>query len=503
VTSADTGSRLPRPDMPAEERQRILSDVVAVGQELARYQALIAILRTELRALRVQQVGPEAGSQGMHRPFSQRALARLARPIRRLVLLLADYTIAHQDGKLLRRLHPWLVRLLATCGRRWPWRRLFPWLAELSFSGGGQLAAVSRREDVAKLVHDLRSMRRDLDHTRALAGLLRGEVRFLRGHPVARAPVPKETPGHLVRDGVVVPTDGMVSRLVGRVRVTAAPAVGPVRPLAAGAVQPTVTVTVRFHDIRALPSLERCLNALQAQRDVEMTVLIMYQGSDERAITQIEEMIHEMWLAELRPKVVGVPGPVGTDRRAILLNRALDIHYGETTNDFFYVLDHDDIVFSHALATLTVPIIGTDAALGFGKVLVARYLSFDGYDFLYRIEDFFKSSRRDLAELMVDNFFPFHAFVFHTKAMPPGYLRFDESMDRLEDYECLYRVVSTFPVSMRTVDEPVGLYCWRDERAILGPISGSSDRATDTWDRNRESLARTMLTVASLPIGGN
>jgi hypothetical protein len=504
VTSADTGSRLPLPATPAEERQRLRSELVAVGQEVARYQALIAMLRAELRSLRPHQVKPEAaGYQGMHRRLSRRVRTRMARPIRRLALRFADYTVAHDDGKLLRRMHPWLVRLLATFGRRWPLRRLFPWLAELSFSGGAQHPATTRREDVEKLQHDLRSLRRDLDHTRALAGLLRGEVRLARGHQLARASVPEESPADLVRDGVVVPTDGMVSRLVGRVQIAGTPAVGRVRPRAAKAAQPTVTVAVRFHDMRELPRLERCLYCLQAQRDVDLEVLVMFQGADHHAVTQIETMIERMWLEEKRPRVVSVPDPDQVDFRALLLNRALDIHYGKTSNDFFYVLDHDDIVFSHALATLARPIVGTGAALNFGKVLVARYLSFDGYEFLYRMDDFFKSSRRDLAELMVDNFFPIHAYIFHTRAMPPGYLRFDVSMDRLEDYECLYRVVSAFPASTRSADELVGLYCWRDERGILGPISGSSDRATSTWDRNRESLARTMISVASLPIGGH
>ena len=67
--------------------------------------------------------------------------------------------------------------------------------------------------------------------------------------------------------------------------------------------------------------------------------------------------------------LVSVPNPDGGDRRATLLNNAVRIHYEETQNDFFYVLDHDDLIFSHAVATLAGPLVGRDVAVAFGKVL--------------------------------------------------------------------------------------------------------------------------------------
>ena len=179
------------------------------------------------------------------------------------------------------------------------------------------------------------------------------------------------------------------------------------------------------------------------------------------------------------------------------MNRALEIHYEETSNDFFYVLDHDDLVFSHALATLAGPVVGSTAAVSFGKVLVARYLSLDGYDFLYRMDDHFKAAERDITEVVVDNFFPIHGYVFHTRAMPRGRLHFNESMDRLEDYEALLRVVTDFPVYTGSMETLVGLYCWKGQRAIYGPIEGASDVEAEHWALNRRLLAKAFVEVAS------
>ena len=261
--------------------------------------------------------------------------------------------------------------------------------------------------------------------------------------------------------------------------------------------RPTVTAAVRFHDIDGLPGLERSLYCLAAQRGVDLDVLVVYQGSDADGIRRIEDTIDAAWLGPRRPRVVSVPNPDGGDRRAALLNSALRVHYEETQNDFFYVLDHDDLIFSHALATLAGPLVGSDIAIAFGKVLVARYLSLHGYEFLFRMDDYFRAQDRDLAELMVDNFFPIHAYIFHTRAMPPGWLRFNEAMDRLEDYECLIRVVAEFPAAVGAVDELIGLYCWHGARAVHGPIEGIGGREMDAWERNRRLLARTMIGLAS------
>ena len=497
---APASRRGPAPE--PDEYRGLLHELTITGQEIARYQAFIAMLRWELRRLRgLPSRAPHPRNMRLRRSLSWRARSGAVRPIRWSAVRVVEHAIAHGQGGMLRSLHPWLVRLLATYGQRWPLRRLFPWLADLSFAGGAARWSPTGRGDLERVRRDVTSLRRDLDHTRALADLLLAEVRLVRTGRLARAPAPTEAPGDLVRAGVLVPTEGMVSRLAGRVRIASLPADAPEHARAGPSERPRATVAVRFHDTRELASLERCLYSLQGQRGVDLQVLIMYQGADQHGIESIETMVTGMWLDGQRPRVVGVPDPEQVDLRARLLNKALDVHYGETSNDFFYVVDHDDVVFSHAAATLAGPILGTDVAVNFGKVLAARYLSFNGYDFLYRMEDFFRSSGRDLVELMVDNFFPIHAYIFHTRAMPPGYLRFDESMDRLEDYECLYRVVSTFPASMRSMDELVGLYCWKGERAIMGPIAGSSDGTTNAWDRNRESLARTMLAVASQPTG--
>ena len=406
----------------------------------------------------------------------------------------AQFSVRHGDSRPLHWAYPFVVRTLRY-GRQSSLRRLFPWLASLSFAAdrsgpsAAPLAPVSPEQA-------LKEARRAVEHRAALASLLAYEIRHVRGGQVERATEVDVHPDELVRDGVVVPTEPMLSRLAGRVQprwIATSNDTG----LLAPDPRPTVTAAVRFHDIDGLPDLERSLHCLAAQRGVDLDVLVVYQGWDAEDILRIERAVEEAWLGPKRPRVLSVPNPEGGDRRAALLNSALRVHYEETGNDFFYVLDHDDLIFSHALATLAGPLVGSDVAIAFGKVLVARYLSLHEYEFLFRMDDFFRSQERDLAELMVDNFFPIHAYVFHTRAMPPGWLRFQEAMDRLEDYECLLRVVAEFPAAVGAIDELIGLYCWHGSRALHGPIEGIGSAETGVWERNRRLLARTMIEVAS------
>ena len=260
--------------------------------------------------------------------------------------------------------------------------------------------------------------------------------------------------------------------------------------------RPSVTVAIRFHDTRELPSLERCLYSVQAQSGVELTTLVLFQGSDESDVAMVRQSLEQVSLGATDQRLIAVPNPEGADIRSALLNRALEVHYTETSNDFFYVLDHDDVIFSHALATMAGPIAGTEAAVSFGKVDVARYLDLDGYQMLYQMDDHFKAAERDISEIVVDNFCPIHSYVYHTRAMGATRLAFNEAMDRLEDYEALLRVVTRFPVYTGAIDTLVGLYRWTGSRAVAGPIDGSSDRETAAWDRNRRLLAETFVQLA-------
>ena len=104
------------------------------------------------------------------------------------------------------------------------------------------------------------------------------------------------------------------------------------------------------------------------------------------------------------------------------------------------------------------------------------------------MDDFFRAQDRDLTELMVDNFFPIHAYIFHTRAMPPGWLRFDESLDRLEDYECLYRVVAS-SLPPWGGGWLIGLYCWHGD-GLSRANRGHRRWETNAWERNRRSWRR-------------
>ena len=193
-------------------------ELAAVGRRLARQEALIALLRAELRQARKAQAA-EAGRSGPghgRRRYGSASGAVARASVLRLARAGAEISVRHGDSGLLNWLYPFVVRTLRY-GRRSSLRRLFPWLASLSFAadrsgpGTAPLAPVSPEQA-------LRETSRAVEHGAALASLLGYEVRHVRSGRVERAPWVDVRPEQLVRDGVVVPTEAMLSRLAGRVQ---------------------------------------------------------------------------------------------------------------------------------------------------------------------------------------------------------------------------------------------------------------------------------------------
>lgn len=475
-------------------------EIASLRLEIQRLDRLLGLLRLELRSARGGFARPTPRkSEGWRARMRTEIRSSAFRIVERVRISDAEHAVRHRSpsrsGQLLR-----AVRNLPVAGRV---RRRPLFNADPESDDAGVLVgpATSADEVPARdLNHQVTEARRALAQRHALLVLLRGELRQISGEPPEPPrPVDPSVPRSVDLDGLM-PTEAMASRLVGRVRVVD-PNLGGHNPKRDPPGSPAVTVAIRFHDTRELPALERCLYSLQAQRGAAITPLVVFQGTDTESLAMIGGSLDRVWLLGPTPRLVAVPNPDGRDLRTALLNRALDIHYEETDDDFFFVLDHDDVVFSHALASMAGPIVGTDAAVSFGKVLVARYLSLDGYDVLYRMDDHFKAAERDITEITVDNFCPIHSYIYHTRAMAPTRLRFNEAMDRLEDYEALLRVVTRFPVYTGAIDTMVGLYCWTGPRAIAGPIEGAVDQEGPTWERNRRLLAETFVGVVTRPEG--
>ena len=128
----------------------------------------------------------------------------------------AEISVRHSDSRLMNWLYPFVVRALRY-GRRSSLRRLFPWLGSLTFAadrsglGAAPLSPVSPEQALTET-------RRAVEHGAALASLLGYEINHVRSGQIKRAPWVDIHPAQLVRDGVVVPTEAMLSRLAGRVR---------------------------------------------------------------------------------------------------------------------------------------------------------------------------------------------------------------------------------------------------------------------------------------------
>ena len=75
----------------------------------------------------------------------------------------------------------------------------------------------------------------------------------------------------------------------------------------------------------------------------------------------------------------------------------------------------------------------------------------------------FITQYRSRADLFIDNFIPFHSYVLDRDRIPPHLLEFDETLDRLEDYEFLVKLAVSVPFDFKNQGHPVCEYRIRDD----------------------------------------
>lgn len=223
--------------------------------------------------------------------------------------------------------------------------------------------------------------------------------------------------------------------------------------------RPTVTIGVRFHRIEYLPLLRRALYSLAAQEGVRVHVIVCCQGFGADEIQTVSLLCEKIFgICDAIWRVVSINNPEEKDLRSRLLNEIVRIHYSETDNKYISFLDYDDIWFSTAARTLVEAIESGYYALSFGDIHCANVYYDNGETFIREIKDFFEIGQKTKFDLLATNFLPLHSYMFNTSLLDMDTLTYDESLERLEDYDVLLRVArdhAITPFASRTL---IGLY---------------------------------------------
>jgi len=222
---------------------------------------------------------------------------------------------------------------------------------------------------------------------------------------------------------------------------------------------PVVTVGVRFHDSSRLALLERCLCGIGAQVGVHVHVHLALQDFTPTA----EQQIRRSSLAALDGSgfsliIENVPNPDKADLRSRLLNRIVDAHYDRGQSDYLCFIDFDDMWFGHALETLVHPLRSANYAMSYADIHCADVYTDSGQIYLRGIKDVYQISQKTKRDLLRGNFLPLHSYMFHTGRIDRSVLSYDETLERLEDFDVLLAVAGSYPVSGLYRNRLIGLY---------------------------------------------
>jgi glycosyltransferase involved in cell wall biosynthesis len=238
----------------------------------------------------------------------------------------------------------------------------------------------------------------------------------------------------------------------------------------------TLDTIVRFHDVRRLPELERCIFSLVSQSYRPLNIILVLQrfSAEEIAATRLalEPLIEDSNALTL--SIYNWEKTEPADARTFLLNKGISV----STGRFLAFLDYDDILFPEAYELVISHLQKSQAAIAFASVQLMRLHVYE--NFFYTESKLPPFKGKNLWDLFCHNFCPLHSYVLDRHKIPSHVLYFDTSLVIEEDYDLLLRICAQFKSDFSLLDTPVGYYFFKTD--------GSNTVATEKLNLEKQII---------------
>lgn len=217
---------------------------------------------------------------------------------------------------------------------------------------------------------------------------------------------------------------------------------------------------VRFHDVRRLAELERCVFSLVGQRYRPLTINLILQRFTAEQVAATEAALAPLMRLPDPPRLRlhnwNEPGIA--DARTCLLNHGLEVAEGR----YLAFLDYDDVLFPEAYELLVSKLRESRAAIAFASVQVMQA---ELRAHLFRVvgTKVPPYSGTGLADLFENNFCPIHSYVIDRSLVPAEILHFDSTLTIEEDYDLLLRICAQCPSDFSLVGTEIGYYFYKTD----------------------------------------
>lgn len=260
----------------------------------------------------------------------------------------------------------------------------------------------------------------------------------------------------------------------------------------------SLDVIVRFHDVRRLRALDRCVFSLVGQKYRPLHIYLAVQRFTPAMIEETRASLAPLLLIDHPPhlSVLNWEHPEPADARSVLLNLGL----GRGKGRYVAFLDYDDTLNPEAYRLLVGQLRRGGAAIAFGGVGVK--ISDVYSEFHYPREKRFPFDGSGLRDLFRRNFCPIHSFVIDRRRIPLAFLYFDPGMTRAEDYDFLLRICAQFPSDFTLVKTIIGEYFIKtDGSNTINTEWAYNDARNAAWQVSENFLEqRRRMTLVSFDV---
>lgn len=237
----------------------------------------------------------------------------------------------------------------------------------------------------------------------------------------------------------------------------------------------TVDCIVRFHDVRRLNELNRCVFSLIGQSHRPINIILVLQRFSEADVEATRRNLQPMLDLPGAPQLTlcNLDQPTPVDARTLLLNLGLNAAKGR----YVGFLDYDDVLYPEAYALLTEQLRASNAAIAFATV---RVVHVDVYPQFMRIDKEVKNPfgyGNRLRDLFDSNFCPIHSFLIDRQKIAGEDLIFDTALTWEEDYDLLLRICAKYRSDFSMIRIPIGDYYYKRDGSNSVPVNGFQSQA--------------------------